>query len=900
MALFAALRSTLAALLGRRRAERELAEEIRHHLDLETEYRMRQGNDPEQARRQAVRAFGNLAEVTEEVRDERGGRRVESVAKDLAFAFRSLRREAGLTALVVLTLGAGIGSAAALFAVVKSALLTPLPYAEPGRLVSLWSAWKGFDRTWLSYDEYEAWKAEIPAFAAVGIYADGAVNLTGGDQPERARSATIGAEVLPLLGVSPSLGRNFTAEEDRPGGPGAAIISFELWSRRFGADPAVLGTPIEINGNAVALVGVLPAGFRLPLDFGAEGRTEVYLPLATDAAAQGALPGPAMSPGGGSHGFYGVARLAPGATAELANTQLAERVGALERERVIHPDIGFRAFAVPVADLVSGEVRGPLLILLGAVGVVLLIACANVAGLLLVRGERRRRELAVRVALGAGQARLTRLLFAETGLLAAGGATAGLLVAWLGIAGVKRFAPPSLPRVADATLDLTLLLVALGVASLTAALTGILPALQASRVSPADELREGGRSATAGHGRLRWRQLLVTGEVALAVVLAAGAGLLVRTVRNLLAIDPGFDARGALTLRLSTPSTWYQDRNSVAAFWRELEAEVARIPGVRSVGAVRLLPLATEMGDWGVNVEGYVPPPNHGTPADWQVLSPGAFAALGLRLREGRLLAPGDDLDGPLAMVVNQAFVDAYLAGRPAVGARVRIGSALGAAGPQYQIVGVIENARHNTLTSQVKPGFYVTPAQFSRAPGNVIRSMSLVVRTDGDPGALLAPVRAAVRRLDPRLPIAEVRTLDDILGASIAAPQFAMRLLGAFGAMALALSAIGIFGVVSHSVAIRRQEFGIRAALGARPGALLRMALGSGLRQTSAGIVIGVGLALVSTGVLRRVLQGVSPTDPLTFGTVVALTALVALAASLVPAARAARAAPGEVLRVD
>ncbi len=894
------LRSVLDALMGRRRADRELAEEIRHHLDLETEYRVSQGETPKDARQTALRAFGNATNVAEEVRDERGGTRLESVLKDLAFAVRSLRREAGMTAIVVLTLGVGIGTATALFAVVRSALLTPLPYTNPAGVVTVWSAWTGFERTWVSYDEYEAWQADIPALADIAIFASGAVNLTGGDQPERVRSAQVGANLFRVFGVAPVRGRAFTDEEDRPGGPAVAVISHELWSRRFGADPAVLGGPIEINGSAVSLIGVMPPGFKLPLDFGSDGATEVYLPLATDATQQGAIPGPAMNLNGGSHGLHAVARLAPGATAALANGQLRDRVAALVRDNVYAPSFGFRAFTVPVDDLVSGEVRQPLLILLGAVAIVLLIACANVAGLLLVRGERRRRELAVRTALGAGQGRLVRLLFVETGVLAAAGAVAGVLIAWLSIEGIKQLGMTSLPRVAEARIDPVLLGVALLIAVLTAILTGILPSLQARQVDPADELRESGHRASAGRGRLRWRQTLVTAEIALAVVLVTGAGLLVRTVRNLLSLDPGFDPRGVLTMRLSTPSTWYGDSAAVAGFWSTLTSEVSRIPGVRSVGAVRLLPLATEMGDWGMIVEGYTPPPNQGTPGDWQIVTPGALEAMGYRLIEGRLLDAGDDLNGSLAMVVNQTFVERYLAGRPALGTSVRVGSSQGLAAPAYHIVGVVEDARHSTLKSATKPGFYVTVAHFSRAPGFTIRSLSLAVRTDGDPKALIGPVRSAVRQIDPRLPISEIRTMEEVIGASIAAPHFAMRLLSGFGIIALGLAAIGIFGIVSHAVAVRRQEFGIRAALGAQPIELLRAGIGPGLRQTAVGIAIGTALALGLTGLLSRVLEGVTPTDPLTFGVVILLTGMVAFIASLLPAIRAARVTPGSVLRAD
>lgn len=891
------LSSSLSALFRRRRVDRELAEEMQHHLELEREYHVTQGLPADEAQRRAERSFGAMERYADEVRDERGSRPVDAMLQDLRFAFRSLRRRFGFATLVVLTLGFGIGATTALFAVVRSVLLTPLPYGRTEGIAVLWSAWIGFDKTWLSYDEYEAWKTEIPAFEDVGIYYDGSANLTDGDAPERVRSSTIGANVVKILGVSPVLGRTFTAEEDRPNGPAAAMISFDLWQRRYGADPSVIGRPMQLNGQAVPIIGVMPDGFKLPMDFGAEGATQVYLPLATDAENAGAVPGVASRRNGGSHAFFGVARLAPGATADVANSQLASYVAGLVRENTYSVERQFRAYAVPVETHVTGSLRGPLFVLLGAVAMVLLIACANVAGLLLVRGERRRRELAVRVALGAGSARLTRLLFAETGLLALGGAALGLFVAWLGIVLVRRAAPASLPRVAETQIEPGLLVFALLVGTFAALITGVLPAVQATHVSPAEELKEGGKGSTIG-GRLRWRQALVTTEVALAVILVVGAGLMVRSVANLLSIDPGFSTDGVLTMRLSTPSTWYADSARVATFWDGLQERVKALPDVEQVGAVRLLPLATEMGDWGLRVEGYTPPPNSGTPADWQVVTPGYFETVGLRVRAGRALEPRDDLAGPLAMVVNKRFTELYLGGRDPLGVRVRIGGDT-TRGP-YSIVGVVDDVKHNALTSEVKAQFYVTLAQFARAPGNTMRSMSLVVRSAGDPNALIAPIRGIVRDMDARLPISEVRTLDDIVSSSIAAPRFAMQLLGAFGLIALALSALGVFGVVSQVVAMREQEFGIRAALGAQPKELVRLSLATGLRQTMAGIAIGVGGALVATRLLAQLLQGVAPTDPMTFAIVVVVTGAVALLASAVPAVRAARAHPSVVLRAD
>jgi predicted permease len=819
--------------------------------------------------------------------------------QDLRFAWRSLGRQPAMAFLVVTTLGFGIGATTALFAVVRSVLLEPLPYGQADRIAMVWSAWRGFEKTWLSYDEYQAWRTEIRGIEDVGLFFDGAVSLTDGDQPERVRAAGVGANLFSILGVAPAFGRSFTEEEDRPRGPAVAMLSHELWERRYGADPALIGRPIQIGGAATTVVGVMPPGFKLPLDFAKDGATQVYQPVATDDASEGSTPGPAFTPGGGNHGYYGVARLRPGATVAAVNAELSDFIARLvEAGGVYPPEMQFRAFAVAIEDQVTGPIRGPLLMLLGAVAVVLVIACANVAGLLLVRGERRRRELAVRAALGAAAGRLTRLLFVESGLLAGCGAVVGVGAAWAAVAALRRLAPATLPRVAEARIEPGLLAVALLVAGLVAVATGILPAMQASRVAPAEELKEGSKGATAGVSRLRWRQALVTTEVALAVVLVIGAGLLVRSVANLFATDPGFAADRVLTLRLSTPSTWYPDSARVAAFWATLQPRIAALPGVRAVGAARILPLATEMGDWGLQVEGYTPPPNQGTPSDWQVVTPGYFEAMGIRLREGRWLDPRDDLSGSLAMVVNRRFTELYLAGRPALGTQVRIGS--GTPPPPYTIVGVVDDVHHNGLTTAVKAQFYVTMPQFARAPGNTIRSMSLVVKTDGPAPALIGPIRAIVREIDPRLPIAEVRTFEEILGGSIAAPRFAMQLLALFGVVALLLSATGVFGVVSHVVAMREQEFGIRSALGARPVELLRLSLTTGLRQTAVGIAIGVLAAVGATRLLSRLLEGVSPTDPLTFAAVVVATGLVAVGASAEPAARAARAQPAWALRAD
>lgn len=893
MAWYHEITSSLGALFGRGRQESEMDEEIGFHIEMETRRLVESGLHEDEARRRAIRDFGGVERHKDEVRDERGTSWLWDGWNDVRFAARSLRRRPGFTAIATITLALGIGATTTLFGVVKQVLLTPLPYDHPESLAMVWSAWKGFDQTWLSYDEWEGWRARVHAFADIGLFAAGSANFDG-DEPERVRTAQVQANVFPILGVRPILGRNFTAEEDRPNGPSVVILGYGLWQRRFGGDPSVVGRQVRISGQPTTVVGVMPADFRLPLDFGSSGRTEAWFPLATDAAQNGAVPGPEFPRGGASHGYDAVARLRPGATAETANAQLRSLVAELE-QRGYMSNVGFHAFAVPIEEQITGRVRPVLLVVFGAVGFVMLIACANVTGLLLVRGESRRRELAVRVALGAGSRRLQRLLLAESAVLAAAGAVLGVGLAVLGVQLVRASAPAGLARVADTTIDWSVLLFALAVGVAAALLAGLLPALQATQIAPAGELKESSRGATSGRARLRWRQALVATEVALAVVLVTGAGLMIRSVRNLLAIDTGFRTDGVLTMRLSTPSTWYPDSMGVAAFWDELQRRVATVPGVEHVGAVRLLPLATDMGDWGLQVEGYTPPPNQGTPGDWQVVTPGYLEAMGLTPLEGRRFEARDDMNGALSMIVNRAFVKQYIAGRRPLGTRVRIS---GSDSTQaYTIVGVVGDVHHNSLVGQVKPEFYVTLAQFARAPGNTQRSMSLVVRTDGDPAALAAPVRTAIRKLDARLPISEVRTMRDIVNSSISGPRFAMQALGLFGALALVLSAIGIFGIVSQVVASRAHEFGVRAALGATPGELVRLSLRAGVRQALAGLAIGIVIALLLTRTLASLLQGVTPTDPLTFAAVVLVTGAVAVAASVGPARRAGRTDPSRVL---
>lgn len=814
---------------------------------------------------------------------------VDTVVQDLRFGARALRRNPGFAVIAVLTLALGIGANAAIFSVVNAVLLSPLPWADPDRAVMIWSKWTAFDKTWVATGEVVDYRRRSRTLQEVAAWGDGQVNLTGDGEPERISSANVSANTFSTLGVRPMLGRTFTAEEDLPNGPRLAVLGFGLWNRRFSQDQAILGRSILINGNPYEVIGIMPPGFLLPTDFQNPEPTQLWMPLQMDPA----------STDHGSHGLYAAGRLSPGATVAQAAEELHGIARAMTNEGLYPAQMAFDTVVLSLSDEVLGSVRRSIWLLFAAVGFLLLIACANVANLLLARAEARQREIAVRAALGAGGLRVLRQLLTESLVLTMLSAAVGLALAFAAIRVVSWWNPASIPRVAGVSMDAGVLVFTALVALLTTVLFGLAPALRAMRSDLTESLKDGGQSVSTGSARQRFRSVLVVVEMALAVVLLVGAGLMLRSIWALQRVPIGFDPANVLTMRVSLPASSYANPEQVVQFYRQLLEAVRQLPGVRAAGAARLLPLGSTIGDWGLAVEGYLPPPGTNAKGDWQIVTDGYIEAIGERLISGRTFLPSDTADSQPVALINQEMARRYWHGRDAIGGRFRIGSN-NPQRPFVTVVGIVADVRHNGITDVVKEKFYVPHTQWHKSTGNAIRSMSLVVKTQHDPSSLAGSVRQRIRALDATLPVANVRTMDEIVGATMSSSRFTGFLLATFAAIALALAAIGIYGVLSYLVSRRTREIGIRLAIGAGRLQVLRMVLGGGLLLALAGVLAGLGVAFAATRSMTGLLHEVDPWDPVTFVSVGVVLTLVAGLASLVPAWRATRVDPVVALKAE
>lgn len=892
MTWFHRLIRRLRILRDRERVEREMDEEMRFHIEMEAEERARRGAHPRAARRQALLAFGGLERFKERARDARGTRLWEDALQDARYALRTLRRSPGFTAVALVTLALGIGITTAIFSVVDAVLLRPLPYSDPDRIVQVETRWEDQSSGNISPAEYIDFR-ELPGFAAFGVYGFGALNLTGDGEPQRVRVSFPSAGVFPALGVGPLLGRVFTAEEDHADLP-VALLSEGFWRQRFAASPDVIGRTIALNDRELEVIGVMPADFQLPADIASGQRAAIFAPLGIDPAQVDLTER-------GSHFLRGVGRLAPGVTpgdGARVTEQMAEAMVA-KYPGEYPADMRFSATARPITETVLGSARPALLVLSGAVLFVLLIVCANLSSLLLSRAESRRRELAMRVALGADRGRLLRQLLVESCVLALAGGILGLGVAHGGVELLLALQPPNVPRLESAGLDPRVAGFALAVAVLTGLGVGLLPALQISRAKLSGPLKEG-RGQTRARSSERSRRALVTAQIALALALLTGAGLFTRSFLALYSVDPGFRPENVLTAQLSPPSSRYPDDESITGFYRRLIAELSQQPGVAAAGAVTNLPLATSLGDLNFEIEGRPVPEGAVSPrADWQVVTPGYLEAMGIPLLRGRSIEASDGADAPGVVVISEELAATYWPGEDALGRRFRLG---GGSGPGWvTVIGIVGNVIHTGLDAEPRPQLYLAHEQFRFwGSGDPVYSMTLALRSEGAPAALTGTVRQAVRGLDPALPVAEVRVMEDVVSASLARPRLIASLLVGFSVLALVLAAVGIYGVISYGVSTRAQEFGIRMALGALSRDVIGLVIRRGLLMVLAGTVAGLLISLAVGRLLGGLLFGVSPTDPTTLIAVSAVLVAAGVLASYVPASRATRVDPMVTLRAE
>ncbi len=813
---------------------------------------------------------------------------MDHLVQNLRFALRQFARRPGFTLVAAVTLALGIGANTAIFSVVSSVLLRPLPYADADGLVTVWNSLTGSGFVSLSEPELIDYREEIGSFDKLAAYRFTESNLTGDGEPERIPAARVTANLFGTLGRPPAVGRAFTAGEDRPDRDNVVILSEGLWQRRFGGDPSVVGRTIQVDGRARTVIGVMPPGFRLPADLENEQPSEMWLPLALD---------PENLAGRGQHFLQAVARLAPGATPAQATAELELLTRHWVAEGIVQ-DEAFTAFAVPLRDEVIGDIRQALLILFAAVGFVLLIACANVANLMLARADERSREFAVRTALGADRGRIVGQLLTESLVLALLGGAAGLILAAWGIEAIGGLAPATIPGLDAVSLDAKVLAFTALVSIVAAIVFSVLPAIQTVGRDVISPLKEGGQNASAGRGRQRARRSLAVAEVALAVVLVIGAGLLFRSFQEMRQVELGFDPENVLTFQLTLPQADYAGSERMIDFYAELRDRVEATSGVHSVGATALLPLDQSIGDWGIDIEGRERGPGERFQGYLQIITPGYLESMRIPLVSGREMEETDRADGQPVVVINERMAERYWPGEEALGRRLRIRA--DDPGPWFTVVGVVADIRHNAIIEEPRHEMYFPHAQLPLALGGTTAAMNLVVRTTGQPLAMTASIREIVRSIDPNLPLANVRTMERVVDRALAKPRFTMVLLGVFAALALLLGAVGIYGVMAYGVTRRSREIGIRMALGAGTGSIIRMVVLQGIAIVGSGVALGLTAAFALSGVVASLLYGVSATDPLTFLSVPMLLGFIALAAAWLPARRATRMDPVVALRAD
>ena len=879
----------LLGLFLKRKLERELEEEIRSHLEMQIEDNLRQGMSLEDARRAARLRFGGVEQVKETYRDKSRLGWIESLWQDLRYGVRMLLKNPGFTAVAVLTLALGIGANTAIFSVVNGVLLRVLPYPEPDRLMMVSPTSKqvgprGSVNTATGPD-YVEWRNQCLSCAQMAAYSGtGPSNLTGGAEPDRVRVAQVTGNLFATLGAQPILGRTFLPEETgRPlfgggpaPGPTAVILSYGLWQRRFGADPAVIGKTVKVEGDACAVVGAMPDGFKFP------DEAEAWTPVA-------------ISPTRNNSYLRVIARLQAGVTQAQAQAELSTIARRLEQE-FPQANRGRSVNLVPLQDHVVGNVRTSLLIFMGAVAFVLLIACANVANLLLARAATRQKEIAVRAALGASRLRIIRQLLIESLLLALAGGSLGLLLAFGILKLILAFAPQEIPRLNDISIDPWALGFTLLLSVLTGVVFGFAPALQASRPDLNATLKEGRTRATGGASRHRLRGLLVIAEVSMALVLLIGAGLLLKSFTRLRETKLGFNPDHVLTASVTLPEADYTTTARMKAYYHQALARIAAHPEAQAVGVVNRLPL----GNTGVGIQGDLRVEGEqaerpGVTASKLAVSGDYFRALGIPLLKGRSFNERDSADSPGVVIISESLARNLWPNEDALGKRINIGFG----GETWrEVVGVVGNVKQRELGAPPAMALYQPYQQVSERLHWFVGEMTFVIRTVAEPRSFAASLRSELQAVDRELPLHNVATMEQVVSKSVADPRFYTLLLGSFSALALILAAAGIYSVISYSVTQRTHEIGIRLALGAQTGAILRLVVRQGMALTLAGLAIGLGGAFALTRVLSEFLHQVSVTDPATFALLSLLLAAVALLACSVPARRATKIDPLVALR--
>jgi predicted permease len=887
----------LTASITRRRDEKRLRDEIEEHLAHLTAEKIKGGMSPDEARRQAVLKFGAVEAMKEDYRDQLSLSSLENLAQDIRYAIRGFRRSPGFAAVVVVTLAFGIGASTAIFSVVHAVLLRSLPYHNADRLVRVWETdpperARRSDRRPVSPASFQDWRREHAVFADIAATTSGSnqsLTLTNAGTPLKITRDRVTGSFLRVLGVQPILGRGFLPQEEQPGQDQVVLLSYDLWEIRFGRDNDLVGRSITLDGNSYTVIGVLPQGFRSPDRLNSPNTSFLLTPLTSDTLTADAR---------GSHILYVIARLQPGTTLQRAQSRVAELARTVER---LDPEMkGWSGRVVPLSDDIVANIQPTLLALVGAVGCLMLIACANVANLLLARVSRQSAELAIRAALGAGRVRLARQLLAQSLILATCGGAVGVLMAvWL-MDVLVALAPTDIPRLGEAGMNGSVMAFAIGVSVLTSLLFGMLPALQAAKRNVNASLQQVGRTVTDAFASTRLRNALVIAEVAITIALVIEAGLLVNTFRRVQAVDLGINADNVIAMEIAPPLTKYPQPSARIAFFQHVLERVEALPGVRSAAVVSHMPFGGSSGG-GFLIEDRLASDPREWDAEFRAVSRDYFRTMGIPILAGRSLTAQDTANGPLVAVINKAMAQRFWPNDSPLGKRIRRRSGPVEL-PWLTIVGIAGDVRHLGPTRDVFFEVYIPYTQPSWASSGAPFPFprELVVRTQTDPGQMASLLQQQVWSIDKDQPVTAVRTLDSLAQASVSRQRFTMLLFGAFGFIALVLAMIGIHSVLSYTVTQRTHEIGIRAAMGAKPGHLIARVMGQGLTPVAAGVVIGIGAAVMLTRFTSTLLFGVTPTDPTTFLSVSALFVLMASFTCYYSASKAARVDPLVALRYE